>query len=71
MNLAPSARHLYIDRDYQDGRVILDHETRITSWSNVVSMVNAHNDRFQAGEVDYTLRVFCPWDGELHIPKSS
>ena len=62
--------HVY--RDYGNARhpLVLEKELYDIGWKPLITEVNAHNNLFVAGKVDYLLRVFCPWEGdELYIPK--
>lgn len=60
--------HIY--RDYNNGTLEFEREFYSASWPNIVREINLANAEYIAGNRDYLLRVFCPWEGEeLYIPK--
>ncbi len=66
--MAPAFQEVNIYKD--DGSNIeLIEEFYKAPWKDICDQVNSHNDKFFAGEVDWVMRVFCPWSGELHIPR--
>ena len=66
--MSPTFPEVNIYKDTQ-GHLELIVDFYKAPWKNICDQVNRHNDKFVSGEVDWMMRVFCPWDGELHIPR--